>query len=154
MAREKAGWRSQEIAGQLHEKQTTGVDAGGGGGRLCHRSSSEVAATADYDRVHRQDEGRRDMGRLQMTRRAASAAESAAAEVRWLSEVQERNSHTAAGRKHYGKPDELALSNPCRDTRSRSLSRSFAPSPNGSLGGVLPRIRALFISASATLLNL
>lgn len=128
------------------------------GGAVSHGSSSEVAATADCDRVRRQDEGRRDKGRLQMTRRVASAAESAAAEVRWLSEVQERNSHPAAGRKHHGKPDELALSNPCRDTRSRSrsrsLSRSFAPFPNRSLGGVLPRIRALFISASAALLNL
>lgn len=130
---------------------------GGGGGAVSHGStSSEVAATADCDRVRRQDEGRRDKGRLQMTRRVASAAESAAAEVRWLSEVQERNSHPAAGRKHHGKPDELALSNPCRDTRSRSRSRSrsFAPFPNRSLGGVLPRIRALFISASAALLNL
>lgn len=88
----KAGWRRQEIAGQLHEKQTTRVDDGGG---VSHGSPSEVAATADCDRVRRQDEGRQDKGRLQMTRRVASAAESAAAEVRWLSEVQERNSHPA-----------------------------------------------------------
>lgn len=95
-------------------------------GAVSHGSSSEAAATADCDRARRQDEGRRDKGRLQMTRRVASAAESAAAEVRWLSEVQERNSHPAAGRKHYGKPDELVLSNPCRDTRSRSLSLTLA----------------------------
>lgn len=131
------------------------------GGAVSHGSSSEVAATADCDRVRRQDEGRRDKGRLQMTRRVASAAESAAAEVRWLSEVQERNSHPAAGRKHHGKPDELVLSNPCRDTRSRSLSLTLALTlalvcsfSKRSLGGVLPRIRALFISASAALLNL
>lgn len=113
-------------------------------------SSSEVAATADCDRARRQDEGRRDEGRLHKRRDALPLPPRAlAAEVRWLSEVQERKSRPAAGRKHHGKPDELALSNPCRDTRSRSLARSFAPSPNRSLGGVLPRIRALFISASA-----
>lgn len=141
---------------------------GGGVKRLrgnCTRNK-QAALTAAAESVtdhhqrwqRRQDGARRDRGRLRVTRRAASAAERAAARVRWLSEVGGRNSHVAAGRKHYGKLDELVLSNPCRDARSRprprSLSGSFAPFPKRSLGGVLPRIRALFISASATLLNL
>lgn len=42
----KAGWRRQEIAGRLREKQTSRVDGGGDGG-VGRRSSSEVAAAVD-----------------------------------------------------------------------------------------------------------
>lgn len=50
--KKKAERRRQEIAGRLHEKQTSRVDDAGVG----RRSSSEVAAAADWDGAGRQGE--------------------------------------------------------------------------------------------------
>lgn len=102
------------MRGDCKRNKTSGVDDGGDATAVGRRSSSEVAAAG---RLGSRAPSRRDKGRLGVTRRVASAAESAAAKVRRLSEVQGRKSHPAAGRKHYGKPDELVLSNPCRDAR-------------------------------------
>lgn len=66
-AREKAGWRRREVAGQVARGTKTSRVLDDGGGAVGHgsssSSSSEVAATADCD------EGRRDKGRLQTAAR-------------------------------------------------------------------------------------